>query len=109
MQLAEEAIHVERDLIGESVGSQDQVSAAFGGFNRISFTQDDKIQVQPVIIGRERLETLQSHLMLYFTGFSRFASTIAETQIKNTPKKKPELRTMHAMVDEAIKILVGGG
>lgn len=109
MQLAEEAIHVERDLIKESVGSQDQVTASFGGFNRISFSPDNKIHLQPVIIGRERLELLQSHLMLYFTGFSRFASVIAEKQIQNTSAKKVELKAMFEMVDEALKILTGGG
>lgn len=109
MQLAEEAIHIERDLIKESVGSQDQVSAAFGGFNRISFAPDNKIHLQPVIIGRERLELLQSHLMLYFTGFSRFASVIAEKQIQNTPTKKVELKAMFDMVDQALNILTGGG
>lgn len=109
MQLAEEAIHIERDLIKESVGSQDQISAAFGGFNRISFSTDNTIHLQPIIVSRERLELLQSHLMLYFTGFSRFASVIAEKQIQNTPAKKTELKTMFEMVDHALNILTGGG
>lgn len=107
MQLAEEAIHIERDLIKESVGSQDQVSAACGGFNRITFAPDNGILLQPVIIGRERLELLQSHLMLYFTGFSRLASVIAEKQIQDTHKKKVELKTMFDMVDHALGILTG--
>lgn len=109
MQLAEESIHIERDLIKESVGSQDQVSASFGGFNRVGFSPEGKIHIQPVIIGRERLDLLQSHLMLYFTGFSRFASVIAEEQIQNTPKKKVELKAMFDMVDHSLGILTGGG
>ncbi len=109
MQLAEEAIHIERDLIKESVGSQDQVTAAFGGFNRIRFAPDKKIHIEPVIVEPQRLELLQNHLMLYFTGFSRFASVVAETQIKNTPAKKVELKAMFDMVDHAVKILAGGG
>ena len=108
MQLAQEAIHIERDLIKESVGSQDQVTAACGGFNRISFAQDGEINVQPVIIGRERLALLQSHLMLYFTGFSRLASVIAEKQIQDTHKKKVELKAMFDMVDHSLGILTGG-
>ena len=107
MKLAKEAIHVERDLIGESVGSQDQVSAAFGGFNKITFSPYDEINLQPAIVDRRRLNELQQHLMLYFTGFSRFASQIASRQIENTPKKKIELSAMHEMVDEAISILCG--
>lgn len=109
MQLAEESIHIERDLIKESVGSQDQVSAAFGGFNRIGFSPEGKVLIQPVILGRERLDLLQSHLMLYFTGFSRFASVIAQEQIQNTPKKKVELKAMFDMVDHSLGILTGAG
>jgi len=105
MKLATEAIHVEQDIIKENVGSQDQVSAAFGGFNLIRFETDNTIQVSPVIISRERLQELQDSIMLFFTGFSRFASDIAKDQIKSTPKKKVELGTMHQMVEEAMTIL----
>lgn len=105
MQLALEAIDIEQDIIKENVGSQDQVSAAVGGFNRIDFGQDDTIKVSPVIISKEKLSQLQEHIMFYFTGFSRIASEIAGKQIKNTPEKKEELSTMHQMVDEALAIL----
>ena len=104
-QLALDAIHVEQEKIRENVGSQDQTVAAFGGFNKITFAKDNNILVQPVIMGPDRLENFQNHLMLFFTGFSRTASEIAEEQIKQTPNKKTELRTMHAMVDEAVTIL----
>jgi D-glycero-alpha-D-manno-heptose-7-phosphate kinase len=105
MQLATEAIHIEQNIIKENVGSQDQVSAAFGGFNRIDFERDGSINVNPVIISKEKLERLQEHMMFYFTGFSRIASEVAKKQIENTPKKKKELSTMHQMVDEALAIL----
>ena len=108
MQLAEESIHIERDLVKESVGSQDQVTASFGGFNRISFSADSRIALQPILIGREKLELLQSHLMLYFTGFSRFASAIAEKQIRDTHKKKIELKALFDMVDRSLEILTSG-
>lgn len=104
-QLALDAIHVEQDLIKEKVGSQDQVAAAFGGFNKIKFGGAERIYVQPVTIDRKKLDLLQSHLMLFFTGFSRNASEIAEEQIKNIPEKKRELKTMERMVEEAINIL----
>ena len=105
MQLAKEAIHIEQDIIKENVGSQDQVSAAFGGFNRIDFNRDGTINVSTVIISKEKLDLLQGHLMFFFTGFSRTASEVAKKQIENTPKKKNELSTMHQMVDEALAIL----
>jgi len=107
MQLAREAIHIEQDMIKENVGSQDQVSAAFGGLNRIDFNGEHNIQVRPVTIKTPRLYLLQNHLMLFFTGFSRTASQIAEEQIRETPNKKQELSEMYRMVNEAINILNG--
>ena len=109
LQLALEAIHVERDLIVENVGSQDQVTAAFGGLNYINFAAGDKITVQPATVAMERLQLLQANLMLFFTGFSRNASEIAAEQIKNIPNRKKELHAMRAMVDEALKILTARG
>lgn len=108
MQLAREAIHVERDMIGESVGCQDQVATAFGGFNRLSFS-DGEFAVEPMILSRDRLAALQSNLMLFFTGFSRHSSRVAALQIEATPRKSSELTAMHGMVDEAIGLLSSGG
>jgi len=104
-QLAEEAIHVERDMLAESVGSQDQVACAYGGLNRISFRRDGRFAVEPMILPRERLDEFQDHLMLFFTGFSRYASTIAAAQIEQTPKRLSELTRMHEMVEEAKAVL----
>ena len=103
--LALNAIHVEQDLIGENVGSQDQTAAAFGGFNRIDFLPHGDITVSPVAISSKRLRDLEKHLMLFFTGFVRNASDIAAEQIKNTPNKEVELKKMRGMVDEAVRIL----
>ncbi len=104
-QLARQAIHVEQDLIGENVGSQDQVAAAYGGLNHIRFTTDGDIDLQPVILSEKRKTDLQNRVMFFFTGFSRMASQIASKQIENTPKKEKELFRMREMVDEALEIL----
>jgi D-glycero-alpha-D-manno-heptose-7-phosphate kinase len=106
-KLAKEAIHIEQNILKENVGSQDQVEVAFGGLNKINFTTDDEFQVEPVTIKKEKSQLLQEHLMLYFTGLSRYASEIAKDQIKNTAIKKKELTTMHEMVHEALKVLTG--
>lgn len=103
--LAADAIHVEQNLIGEAVGSQDQVSAAFGGFNRINFNRDDSFEVRRILTAPARLAELEQNLALYFTGFSRIASEIAQEQLKVTPQKTKELQTMLQMVDEAEQIL----
>lgn len=104
-ELANRAIHIEQKIIEENVGSQDQISAAFGGFNRIEFNQNDTFQVSPIILNRGRLAELQGSLMLFFTGFSRFASEIAKSKIDNMGKRQDELHKMKKMVDEAIDIL----
>jgi len=106
--LALEAIHVEQDLLGEAVGAQDQVSTAYGGFNRINFHQDGSIHVRRMPTSRERLAELEKHLVLYFTGFSRTASEIAQEQLRVTPHKKHELNTMLQFVDEAEAIVADG-
>src|SRR5271169_742179 len=103
--LAAEAIHVEQDMLREAVGAQDQVSAAYGGFNRINFDTDGSIEVRRMLASPNRLAELEQHLALYFTGFSRFASEIAQEQLKMTPHKKQELDTMLQLVDEAEGII----
>jgi D-glycero-alpha-D-manno-heptose-7-phosphate kinase len=104
-ELASSAIHIEQKIIQENVGSQDQVSAAFGGFNRIEFLPDDSFRVSPIILSKERLHQLQTHLMLCFTGFSRIASEVAKSTIDNVKKREAELKRMKDMVDEAIKVM----
>jgi len=104
-QLAREAIHVEQTLIKENVGSQNQIATAFGGFNKIEFSGANEFYVYPLTIHPDKLVLLQSHLLLFFTGFSRNASDIACEQIKQTHRNETELRTMMEMVDEAISIL----
>ena len=104
-ELALEAIHVEQNLIGESVGSQDQTAAAFGGLNRITFNGTRNIDVEPIIISNERKNELQENLMLFFTGFARTASEVAKTQIEVTLQKEKELNTMKEICDESLKRL----
>jgi D-glycero-alpha-D-manno-heptose-7-phosphate kinase len=104
-QLASNAIYIEQDIIGETVGSQDQVATAFGGLNRIEFNGKENFFVQPVTINQKKITDLQNHLMFFFTGFPRTASEIACEQIQNTSSKTTELRTMKEMTEEGISIL----
>jgi D-glycero-alpha-D-manno-heptose-7-phosphate kinase len=106
-QLAKESIHIEQNLIKETVGSQDQVMAAYGGLNHITFNTTGEISIRPVILSKERLEELSSHLMLFYTGIKRTASDIAKTYVENLESKGENLFTMNEMVQEAIAILCG--
>jgi len=103
--LASDAIYVEQELLKEAVGAQDQVSAAYGGFNRINFHPDGAIETKRIPAAPSRLAELEQHLALYFTGFSRTASEVAKEQIRMTPHRKKELETMYQMVSEAEAII----
>ncbi len=107
-RLAKEAIYVEQELIKENVGCQDQTLAAYGGLNYIEFGGTNHLRVQPVTMSAPKLNILQDHLLLFFTGFSRTASQIAGHQIKNIPNKKFELTRMYEMVTEALNVLNAG-
>jgi D-glycero-alpha-D-manno-heptose-7-phosphate kinase len=104
-QLAMEGIHVEQELLKETVGSQDQVSAAYGGFNHIQFFPNGDISVTPITIETERLRELNASFILLYTGIKRTASTIAETYIQNIDDSKRQLRIMKDLVNESISIL----
>lgn len=103
--LAEEAIRIEQEVIGEAVGSQDQVWAAHGGINRIDFQQGGGFDVRAVVIDAERRAALNDHMMLFFTGFSRVAAVLEKEKIANVQNLKTQLRALGAMVDEGIQIL----
>ena len=104
-KLAKTAIHVEQDLIKECVGSQDQISAAYGGVNEIEFYRDSDFSVVPLVISNTRLTQLNDHLMLFFTGITRIASEIAKSKVSNFGNNHSKLLRMRDMVDEGISIL----
>ncbi len=108
-QLAVDAIHIEQDLIGEAVGSQDQIAAAFGGLNYITFRADGGFFVHPVTISAQRKEELEKHLVLVFSGFQRFAAEIEKEKIRNIAKKEASLRQISVITEEALDILTGNG
>ena len=103
-KLADDAIYLERVLCQESGGIQDQIAASFGGFNRINFSKSC-YTVHPVIISTERKKSLNDHLMLFFTGFSRFSADIQKTTEKSINDKTKELLEIYHLVEEAEKIL----
>lgn len=103
-QLAEEAIHVERDVLQEHGGWQDQVAAAYGGFNRIDF-KDNQFNVSPIIIHPDRKAMLDNCLMLFYTGVTRFSSEVQKDTFAKPEDKKAQLKEMLSLVDEAQAIL----
>lgn len=107
MELALQAIHLERDLCEEAGGVQDQLAAAFGGFNRMDFSADG-FKVTPINVSKERLDELKDNLVLMFTGFTHFSGAVATEQAKNIPSTLRQLDEMKCMVDVAQNILLSG-
>lgn len=79
-QLAEQACHIEIDILGEPVGKQDQYIAAFGGLTCFTIAPDGTVAVEPLRISDEALQHLEDNLLLFFTGFTRAASDILKDQ-----------------------------
>ncbi|QPJ65267.1 MAG: kinase [Candidatus Nitrohelix vancouverensis] len=104
-ELAAQAIHIEQEVIRENVGSQDQIAAAFGGFNKIDFKRDGSFDVTPIILPQDKKVALENNLMLFFTGLSRNASDIAKSKIANMENRFEELDRIRRMVDQAADIL----
>jgi D-glycero-alpha-D-manno-heptose-7-phosphate kinase len=107
-QLAQEGIHIEQDVLRETVGSQDQVLAAYGGLNHVTFLPNGGISVRPVTITPARMDELNTHLMLFYTGIQRTASQIAATYVTEIDVRRRQLRVIKDLVEEAIEILHGG-
>ena len=105
--LAKDAIHLERVVLKEAGGAQDQVAAAFGGFNRIDFSADG-FTVTPVHFSDETKNGLQNNLFLAFTGFTRFSAEIATEQKKNIPSTIAQLDEMKSLVTTAQGLLEKG-
>lgn len=107
-RLAEEAIHVEQELIRETVGCQDQICAAHGGFNHIAFNQTGEISLRPITISQERVREFNGHFMLFYTGIMRTSSSVADSFVNNIEARKRQLRIMKDLVDEAVAIVTTG-
>lgn len=104
-QLAEESIHVEQEILRETVGSQDQVSATYGGLNHVIFHTNGEVTVKPVTLSQERIHQLESNLMLFYTGIKRTASHVAQSYVNNIEEKKQLMQIMTEMVNEGLAIL----
>lgn len=78
--IAEQACHIEIDVLGDPVGKQDQYIAAFGGITCLHYRKDDSVDVVPAPIDDDSIDVLEKRLMLFFTGFSRQAASVLKDQ-----------------------------
>ncbi|RJR07509.1 kinase [Candidatus Parcubacteria bacterium] len=106
-RLAKESIYLEQQILKETVGSQDQVLAAYGGLNHIHFLPNGDISVTPITVQRTRVEELNSHLMLFYTGIKRTAAQVAESYVNDIESREKQMNALQRLVGEAITILNG--
>lgn len=106
-RLAEEAVHVEQEIIRERVGVQDQFTCAHGGLVNLKFQKNGHVQVCPVPLSDERMRDFETHLMLFYTGISRFAHEVLDEQIENTKQGTitKDLSCLSSLVEEGINLL----
>jgi D-glycero-alpha-D-manno-heptose-7-phosphate kinase len=93
-QLAEEATHIEIDVLKEPIGKQDQYAAAFGGLNFFRFNPGGAVTIEPVRASNSFLEALFDHVLMFWTGLQRDASSVLTEQRKNIPDKMAFLGKM---------------
>ena len=109
LDLAYEAIDLERNVLKESVGCQDQTFAAVGGFNMIEFRGMGNFAVHRVPFTPSRLEEFEDHLLVFFTGIKRKAEELAARQVQRSAAIGRHLKEMRRLVDQGYEIISGGG
>lgn len=105
-ELAEQACHIEIDLLKEPVGKQDQYIASFGGITCFRFQGDNKVDAAPVKMSTETLYNLEDNLLLFFTGYSREASSVlTEQDTKSKANDGKMIANLHAIKELAMRSL----
>jgi D-glycero-alpha-D-manno-heptose-7-phosphate kinase len=102
-QLAEQACHIEIDVLKEPIGKQDQYIAAYGGITCFEFKKDGSVATSPLVISEETLFNLEDNLLLFFTGYSRPASAILKEQDdKSRQADSDMIENLHFVKDLAV-------
>src|SRR4051794_9758817 len=105
-QLVRESLYLEQEVLEETVGSQDQVMATYGGLRHVKFSPDGEITAEPLVLPPPRVHELQSHLMLFYTGIARTAADVARSYAGDLQARERQLHVMRELVEEGIDLLV---
>jgi D-glycero-alpha-D-manno-heptose-7-phosphate kinase len=108
-QLAEEATHIEINVLKEPIGKQDQYAAAFGGLNFFRFNPGGGVTVEPVRVRNTFLDDLFDHVLMFWTGIQRDASSVLIEQKKNTESKLDFLKKMRDHAHRLHQLAAAGG
>src|SRR5437016_8661228 len=99
-ELAEQACHIEIDLLKEPVGKQDQYIAAYGGITCFRFLPNHQVEAWPLNIDTDTLYNLEDNLLMFYTGYSRSASTVLHEQdVKSKQNDKEMIANLHFIKD----------
>jgi D-glycero-alpha-D-manno-heptose-7-phosphate kinase len=107
-QLLRESLYLEQEVLKETVGSQDQVMAAYGGLRHVRFHPNGEIAIDPLILPPARVAELEAHLMLFYTGIARTAADVARSYVVDLEARRRQLRIMKELVEESIDVLASG-
>lgn len=107
-QLAEEAVHIEREVLKEAGGKQDQYMAAFGGIQLMEFNKDESVAVKPAPVSKSKLDELNDHLLLLYTGIQRDSTKIHVSQRQEIGNHLQEYARMKGLAYEAFDSIVDG-
>ena len=102
-KLSEEAIFVEQNILKEAVGSQDQIAAAYGDFNKINFSSNQKFTVKKINFKNNCKQILENNILLMYTGIRRLSHKIESHKVKNLKDNNSSLNQISALRDEALK------
>lgn len=94
-EIAEMACHIERNLLKEAGGKQDQYIAAFGGISCLIFREDGKVLVSPVQISHESITALERNVMLFYTGIKRSSFKVQRALVRGIKKEERTLESLH--------------
>jgi len=107
-QLAEEATHIEIDVLKEPIGKQDQYAAAFGGLNFFRFNPGGAVTVEPVRVSNSFLTQLFDHILMFWTGMQRDASSVLVEQKQNIPSKLEFLKRIRGHAHQLHELVAAG-
>jgi D-glycero-alpha-D-manno-heptose-7-phosphate kinase len=109
-RLAEDACHIEIDVLKEPIGKQDQYASAFGGLNQFVFHSDGRTTVERIFLAADTIQRLEASLFLFYLGTSRSASAILHEQARNLTESEvfEAQKTMVAQVGIGIQLLRDG-
>ncbi len=107
-QLAEEATHIEINVLKEPIGKQDQYAAAFGGLNFFRFNPGGGVTVEPIRVGTPFLEALFDHVLMFWTGTQRNASSVLTEQKQSIPEKIAFLTKMRDHAQQLRELATSG-